>query len=120
MLAPNATEYECPFCHHHHTGIAPIEVLRAITKGGTRMRLLSILIDSYPNSVNMRTLEAEVYGTRGPLCSSAILSNYLSELRKSLAPYGWSIPHRSSSGHFYCLAPAIREVDRRYEAGKSA
>ena len=108
MLAPNASSFECPFCHHRGDGVVPFEMLSAVKTGGSRQRVFSLLLDAYPSGISMERIAYEIYGHTkggGPLSAVIILCNRITELRVILAAYGWSIPHRGN-GNVYRLVPS--------------
>jgi len=108
-------EFECPFCHHIHTGQAPIAVLRSIKASGIRKAVLDILIASYPEGLARRSLVFQAYlGVRngGPEFGDHVVANMLTSLREQLPQYGWTIPNYVSSGNRYRLAPIDEARDR--------
>lgn len=101
------SEFECPFCHHTHEGRAPVDLLAVLKPSRLRRKIVDRLISAYPDGLTFNELRVGIY------CSEQVLSNLLTDIRRTIKPLGWTIPNirREDSNHRYRLSP-IEEARR--------
>jgi hypothetical protein len=96
------TTIPCPCCGSPMAaGSMAVAALRHLRVPPLDRVVLRILADSYPEAVPIDRIVARAYaGTRdgGPVSSADIVKKAVSNLRRTLVPYGWTVP-QSPRGH---------------------
>lgn len=100
----------CPTCGQPvNAPRVPLEALLDLRFGGRKRLLMEALVRAYPRAVSRDALIGALYDADpdgGPMSAETVISVYVCQLRKRLAPYGWTIPlMRPSPGE-----PAMRRL----------
>lgn len=86
----------CPTCGQPMTAPrVPLEALLDLRFGGRKRLLMEALVRAYPRAVSRDALVAALFGDDadgGPMTAETVISVYVCQLRKRLAPYRWTIP----------------------------
>lgn len=95
MTAP----YTCPCCNSPIQAPPDVTALSALATG-VKGSVLRQLIATYPVGCQMPDLINEAYrGAAEPDNAYHVVAIAVSELRRHLAPFGWTIPVNRGGGH---------------------
>lgn len=87
------TEYLCPCCGSKLAAPPRVESLAKVPLRGIRLQIVKALVGAYPGGLTWPELFRVAYGgAREPATAYQVIATSLSELRKMLRPYGWTIP----------------------------
>lgn len=84
----------CPCCGKPLDGALPAESLAEVPASPIDRAILATLIEAYPAAVEPHLLLIGVYSNSAKGAANT-LSVHISRLRKTLQPYGWTIPYNS-------------------------
>ncbi|WP_320196245.1 hypothetical protein RMR10_004540 [Agrobacterium rosae] len=108
---PQTTQYTCPCCKGFIGEAAPIEAVLERVSSGQQKLFLSCLAKRIGQQVSKETIMTRFYSDRrdgGPDNADAIIAVQLSNLRRLIGTFGWSII-TTGGGHgtptFYRLTP---------------
>lgn len=86
-------EYLCPCCGSKLSAPPNVHALIEAPLRGIRLQIVKTLVRAYPGGVAWSELYDAVYRGAGvPDTAYQVIASRLSELRKQLRPYGWTIP----------------------------
>ena len=100
----------CPTCGQKMpTAKVTVEMLRDIRYGPTERRIMEVLIGSYPRRRATHAIALDAWDdhpAEEPASSPDIVRRMVMELRKRIAPFGWTIHNtRGRGSEGYVLQP---------------
>lgn len=87
------TEYLCPCCGSKLPAPPDVKVLTEVPLRGIGLQIVKALVRAYPGGIAWDEIYNAAYsGARVPDTAYQVIATRLTDLRRILRPYGWTIP----------------------------